>query len=97
MARSIFRPFHLILEICRSSFLCSPHQVQLDTYTFRKFLVGYSKKLLAVFLVFLFWEGWLSYEVSTFVPIWHCLGSLWVAAELLWSPVLIPGFSSQLG
>ena len=36
IARRKFRPFHLILEICKSSFLYFPLLVHVDTYTFRK-------------------------------------------------------------
>ena len=74
MARNKFRLFHLILEVCKSSFLYSPHLVHVDTYIFPKILVGDSPKLVAVFLVSLFGEVWLSHKVSTVINILHCLG-----------------------
>ena len=83
MARSKFRLFHLILEICMSSFVHFPHLIHVGTYTFRKQLVGDSRKLVAVFLVSSFWQVWLSHGVSTFIPCGFVLASFWVVAELV--------------
>ena len=93
MARSKFRQFHLILEFCKSSFLYSPHPVYIGTCTFRKI----ARKLLENFgffsSYFSSWEIWLSHEESTFIPVWHCLGTFLVVVELSWSPELDPGFA----
>ena len=73
MARSKFRLFHLILEICKSSFLHLFHLAHVGTYTFRKSWRGFQETCGNV-PGFLIWDSWYIHGAFTFMPVGHCLG-----------------------
>ena len=75
MTRNKFRLFHLILEICKSSFLHLPHLAHVGTFTFRKNWRGFQETCGNV-PGFLYWDSWYIHGVFTFMPVGHCLGLL---------------------
>ena len=82
MARSKFRFFHLILEICKSGFFVHPAHVV--TYTFRKNWRGIQENCGnlpgSLILNIGFFHG-----VLTVIPVLHCLGLLLVVRGLVWA------------
>ena len=82
MARSKFRLFHLILEICKSLFFF--HPAHIVTYTFRKIWRGFQEICGNV-------AGSLNLNIGFFhgaltvIPVLHCLSFLLVVGGLVWA------------
>ena len=85
MARSEFCLFHLILEICKSNFLHFPHLAHVGTYTFRKKLLGDSRKLVAMFLVSSFETVGFFTALSLLCPCGIGWASFLVFGGLVWA------------
>ena len=85
MARSKFRWFHLIIEICKSRFSHFAHPAHLGTYTFRNSLWGL-QEICGDLPGFLIWDSWLVNGAFIFMSVRHCLGLLsggWGSCGLL--------------
>ena len=70
IARKKICLFHLILEICKSSFLHSLRLGHVGTYAFRKLIMNFWQTCGTMRSLSSFWETWLNQDITTFYPLY---------------------------